>query len=450
MKIECSVVRDLLPLCVEEMASKETEQLVNDHLKECPECRAEFESLKAGGDFSTAENKPDTKPFKIMMKRMNRQFYSLAYAALIFLIFLGFGWTAGENLMYNSFIMPIVGIFGYYVFEWKAVYKVPALLLLIDLAVFAFQLIEINFADTLSWTLIYAIFVLIGIAIAFLLHFAFKKGDDIKKRIIKISAFCLAILMTAGVCWFANGLVGNPISKMLAKHTASSYIEDRYANTDYEIQEISYSFKDSGYYAHIVSPKSMDGNFTLRISMLGKLKNDDYASRVTGHVNVANRLFFEYRDMVDAVLNSYVYPYTVDMAHGRLEFDREVGEEEIEGAIKRSELVNDKFYNIGELGKKNGQLVLYINSDTVTKEKAAEILLKTRELLDQSGISFYSVHFVLQYHPYDANKSYDRPEGKIDLKDFLYSDIYEEGLIERIEKSIEDTRNYYAEKDKNK
>ena len=77
-------------------------------------------------------------------------------------------------------------------------------------------------------------------------------------------------------------------------------------------------------------------------------------------------------------------------------------------------------------------------------------MLKTRELLDQSGISFYSVHFVLQYPPYDANKSYDRPEGKIDLKDFLYSDIYEEGLIERIEKSIADTQNHYAEKDKNK
>ena len=116
MKIECSVVRDLLPLCVEDMVSKETSQLVNDHLKECPECRAEFESLKTGGDLSTVEKEPDTKPFKIMMKRMNRQFYSLAYAALIFLIFLGFGWTAGENLMYNSFIMPIVGIFGYYVF----------------------------------------------------------------------------------------------------------------------------------------------------------------------------------------------------------------------------------------------------------------------------------------------------------------------------------------------
>ena len=111
------------------------------------------------------------------MKRMNRQFYSIAYAAIIFLIFLGFGWTAGDNLMYNSLIMPIVGIFGYFVFKWKAIYKLPVLLLIIDLAVFAFQLVEIGFADTLMWTVLYAIFVFVGVAIAFLLHYAFKKED---------------------------------------------------------------------------------------------------------------------------------------------------------------------------------------------------------------------------------------------------------------------------------
>jgi hypothetical protein len=73
--------------------------------------------------------------------------------------------------------MPIVGMFGYYVFRWKAIYKMPVLLLLIDLAVFAFQLIEIEFPDTLGWTLIYSLFVLVGIVIAFLLHYAFKKED---------------------------------------------------------------------------------------------------------------------------------------------------------------------------------------------------------------------------------------------------------------------------------
>ena len=183
MKTECSVVRDLLPLYVEDMVNHETAQYVKSHLSECAECQAELESLKEGEGLTAIEKKPtanteDAKPFKTIMKRMNRQFYSIAYAALIFLIFLGFGWTAGNNLMYNSLIMPIVGIFGYYVFKWKAVYKVPVLLLLIDLAVFAFQLVEIGFADTLMWTMLYAIFVFVGIAIAFLLHYAFKKEDQ--------------------------------------------------------------------------------------------------------------------------------------------------------------------------------------------------------------------------------------------------------------------------------
>ena len=181
MKTECSVVRDLLPLYIEDMVSAETAQYVNEHLKKCDECQAELANLKEGVELSietrVASKSDGAKPFKKMMKRMNRQFYSIAYAAIIFLIFLGFGWTAGDNLMYNSLIMPIVGIFGYFVFKWKAIYKLPVLLLIIDLAVFAFQLVEIGFADTLMWTVLYAIFVFVGVAIAFLLHYAFKKED---------------------------------------------------------------------------------------------------------------------------------------------------------------------------------------------------------------------------------------------------------------------------------
>ena len=93
---------------------------------------------------------------------------------------------------------------------------------------------------------------------------------------------------------------------------------------------------------------------------------------------------------------------------------------------------------------------MYIDSDVVTNEKAAEILLKTKELMDQSGISFYSVELCLRYPPYDAEKSYERPEGEIDLKDFLYTDIYEEGMVERVAKCAEDTQNYYNEQDKEK
>ena len=48
MKNECSVVRDILPLYLENMVSKETAELIKEHLENCPECAAEFEAMKSG------------------------------------------------------------------------------------------------------------------------------------------------------------------------------------------------------------------------------------------------------------------------------------------------------------------------------------------------------------------------------------------------------------------
>ena len=183
MKTECSIVKDLLPLYVEDMVSEETAQFVLEHLNVCADCKAEYGALMSDSPLTNIEKKSDinteqAKSFKTTMRRMNRQFYSLAYAALIFLIFLGFGWTGGENLMYNSLIMPVVGIFGYYVFRWKAIYKVPILLLIIDTFVCLFRLVDLDLYSAFLWTVIYSIFVFVGIAIAFLLHFAFRKEKN--------------------------------------------------------------------------------------------------------------------------------------------------------------------------------------------------------------------------------------------------------------------------------
>ena len=184
MKTECSIVKDLLPLYIEDMVSLETTQFIDGHLQDCPECRAELENVKSGDILLAADGKKsisdtdNSRPFKAIMKRMNRQFYSLAYFLVIFFIFLGFSWTGGENLMYNSLIMPIVGIFGYYVFRWQALYKMPVLLLIIDIIACLFKLVELDLYSAVLWTMIYSLFVYVGIAIAFLLHFAFRKENN--------------------------------------------------------------------------------------------------------------------------------------------------------------------------------------------------------------------------------------------------------------------------------
>ena len=46
MKMECDVIRDLLPLYAEKIASPATNALVEQHLAECPDCRAQLEQME--------------------------------------------------------------------------------------------------------------------------------------------------------------------------------------------------------------------------------------------------------------------------------------------------------------------------------------------------------------------------------------------------------------------
>ena len=46
MKLDCEVIRDLLPLYAEHMASPASTVLVEEHLQECEACRAELEQMQ--------------------------------------------------------------------------------------------------------------------------------------------------------------------------------------------------------------------------------------------------------------------------------------------------------------------------------------------------------------------------------------------------------------------
>ena len=56
MKNECNIVRDILPLYVEDMVSAETAKFVKEHLENCPECAKEFEDMKAGTKVKEISN----------------------------------------------------------------------------------------------------------------------------------------------------------------------------------------------------------------------------------------------------------------------------------------------------------------------------------------------------------------------------------------------------------
>lgn len=267
-----------------------------------------------------------------------------------------------------------------------------------------------------------------------------------KNKILRVLAFLTAMALIAGLGLFANALVGNPISKWLSKRTAEKYIADTYPNTDFEVESVSYSFKTGGYYAYIHSPSSVDGDFTLYLSLGGALERDDYEERVIGGWNTADRLNRAYRELTDSVLESSAFPFVSDIAFGDLECTaREYlkNEDVPTYTLVMEELEQDRLYDIRELGAQAGHLVIYVQDEQVTIERAAEIILEIKRLMQMGGAPFYAMDFVLEYPKAEENWQ----EGRVEARGFLCEDIYEEGMEERVKAANEQAIAYYAEQD---
>ena len=96
MKNECSYVRDVLPLYLENMVSEETAKFVKEHLENCPECAKEFEDMKAGKKVekinNDTQNHLEAEVLK-SMKAIRRRFQKKAFrvGAIIAAIIINIG-----------------------------------------------------------------------------------------------------------------------------------------------------------------------------------------------------------------------------------------------------------------------------------------------------------------------------------------------------------------------
>lgn len=79
MRNECNIIRDILPLYIEDIVSQDTFAFVEEHLSDCAECRAELESMKQSyslkrtyGDNSV-ERGNEVVPLKVLKRKMRNR-----------------------------------------------------------------------------------------------------------------------------------------------------------------------------------------------------------------------------------------------------------------------------------------------------------------------------------------------------------------------------------------
>lgn len=268
-----------------------------------------------------------------------------------------------------------------------------------------------------------------------------------KKKVLHILALLTALALVVGLGFFANALMGNPISKRLATGTAKAHLEETYGDTDFYIEKLNYNFKNGNYIAYIESPTSIDSYFYLALGMDGKLLYDEYETLVLNGWNTSLRLNDQYHDLVNPILESPDLPFGLDFGYGELEcMPREyIGGEGVSPyALVQEELELDHSYDIRQLGAEAGHLVIYAKEETVSIQRAAKILLEVRALMDEKNIPFRTVKFVLR-SPQSENSS--QSEKRIETLAFLYEDIHENGMTERVKAANDAAIAYYAKQD---
>lgn len=435
-----------MPLVKDGVASENSREAVLSHAKNCAECQRAL----SGGE------EPPKLDEKSVLKKMKKRIFLTAVAAVILLALLSVGITGTEYMFYNILILPIVGLISAFALEWKSPY-VPLGIVIFSTVywlvrgIIGFEPIPVALSSGVLWGVIYGGIAFVGIAIGALCLFVFRKRNEYESRRIgwRIAAGVIVLLLISGVAYFANGLVGNPVSKIMAKISAEKYIEEHYPDLDLEKGDVFFNFKTGGYGVPVTAKGSMDVHFTISLDGLGRVRGDTYDSVLDGF-NTWDRINEEYRNMVNKIVGSEDFEYPNEIGFGEIMTgDKEYyafKDDSIHG-IPREDLVPDGEYDIKELGRNHGKLCLYVEDEDVSAKRASEIMLDIKRIFDEEGVPFKLINFTLE-HPRlpDGNKDFSREDFTVES--FLYEDITEDDLEERLREENRALKAFYAEMDK--
>ena len=98
--MKCEIIKDLLPSYIEGLTSEESNRAIEDHLKNCPDCRRYLEEMRGLVEAPkiAAVSTIEIKPFKKLKKRTWK-----AIGATVLICFLLFG---GASYYYGHEWMP--------------------------------------------------------------------------------------------------------------------------------------------------------------------------------------------------------------------------------------------------------------------------------------------------------------------------------------------------------
>lgn len=108
MTYPCGIIRDLLPLYIDDVCNEESKQAVHNHLSECEKCRSCYEAMKSteGFEDKRSDNSEDSKmasSLKNVKNTINKKIRNIVLCAVaaVLVVIVGF------NLLFNVSIKNV-------------------------------------------------------------------------------------------------------------------------------------------------------------------------------------------------------------------------------------------------------------------------------------------------------------------------------------------------------
>lgn len=174
LNISCDIIRDLIPLVKDGVASDDSVIIVNEHINACASCKSEFETLDVINPLQSS-----IKDAKII-SAMKRSIFVTQIIILILGGIFGVALSDSMGMFYNFTIMPIIGGVSVVALKRKW-YLTPIVIFIISYLWTALSEIVTNGFEWiflyggLYYATIYTVLVLLGVLIAMLLKITFKK-----------------------------------------------------------------------------------------------------------------------------------------------------------------------------------------------------------------------------------------------------------------------------------
>lgn len=108
MKLTCDIIKDLLPLYVENISSDDTRLLVEEHIASCDSCKKELNKLYSPKEFTHDMNVLPLKKIQTTLRKKKclTVLFSVALTLLVIIIVMGY-LTAPEYIPYSKNIVTI-------------------------------------------------------------------------------------------------------------------------------------------------------------------------------------------------------------------------------------------------------------------------------------------------------------------------------------------------------